>query len=47
MKNLKKYWIFFNQLSNQMNPIHKIIGLPILMLSYLIAATFMKTLNDN
>ena len=47
MKNLKKYWDFFNQLSSQMNPIHKIIGLPILMLAYLIAATFMKTVNDH
>lgn len=47
MKNLKKYLNFFNQLSSQTNPIHKIIGLPILMLSYLIAVIFMKTLNDN
>ena len=47
MKNLKKYWDFFNQLSSQMNTIHKIIGLPILMLAYLIAATFMKTVNDH
>ena len=47
MKNLKKYLNFFNQLTSQMNPIHKIIGLPILMLSYLVAAIFMKTLNDN
>tara|TARA_Y100000385_G_scaffold233188_1_gene245927 strand:+ start:980 stop:1123 length:144 start_codon:yes stop_codon:yes gene_type:complete len=46
MKNLKKYWDFFNQLSSQMNPINKIIGLPILMLAYLVAATFMKTVKD-
>ena len=46
MKNLKKYWDFFKQLSSQMNPIHKIIGLPILMLAYLVAATFMKTVKD-
>jgi hypothetical protein len=46
MKNLKRYWDFFNQLSSQMNPIHKIIGLPILMLTYFIAATFMKTVKD-
>jgi hypothetical protein len=47
MKNLKRYWDFFNQLSSQMNPINKIIGLPILMLTYLIAATFMKTVKDH
>ena len=47
MKNLKKYCDFFKQLSSQMNPIHKIIGLPILMLFYLVAVTYMKTLNDH
>jgi hypothetical protein len=47
MKNLKRYWDFFKQLSSQMNPINKIIGLPILMLTYLIAATFMKTVKDH
>ena len=47
MKNLKRYWDFFKQLSSQMKTIHKIIGLPILMLAYLVAATFMKTVNDN
>lgn len=47
MKNLKKYLSFFNQLSSQMNPIHKIIGLPILMLAYLVAVTYVNSLNDH
>ena len=47
MKILKKYWNFFKQLSSQMNPIHKIIGLPILIVAYLVATIFMMTVNDH
>ena len=47
MENLKKYLDFFNQFSSRTNLILKIIGLPILMLFYLVAVAYVNSLNDH